>query len=141
MKHSFVVKFDERHNITMTTFKDFVNIHIHAQDLENSAGLMGDYKTGASVGRDRSTLFEDPVAFGQEWQVLETEPMLFAAARAPQAPLEKCRMPKQGAANKNVILYDAAVKVCREHAHQNVDSCIADIMVTEDLELIESGAF
>ena len=64
-KHSFVVNLDERHNITMTTFKDFVNIHIHAQDLENSAGLMGDYKTGASVGRDRSTHTEVSSLHGQ----------------------------------------------------------------------------
>ena len=39
--------------------------------------MMGRFETGEMIGRDGSTVFEDANAFGQEWQVLDTEPKLF----------------------------------------------------------------
>lgn len=144
-KHSFVVPMDTHgHNITVTTFKDFVNVHLNLPShvLVDSSGLMGDYQTGAFLARDRTTVVEDVNDFGQEWQRLPSEKDLFVAPRHPQAP-QKCLLPKETRKDLETqsVLYQAAVKACEEHAHQNKDACIADVMATGDLETVESEAF
>jgi len=147
IKHRFIIPIDEHgHNITLMTYKDFVNVQIDApaHTLVSSHGLMGDFQTGKSLARNGETVVSDPKAFGQEWQVLESEPNLFAVAREPQAPKQQCRLPEEAARghNTNSVLHQAAVKECEEHARQNKDACVADVMATGDLGMVQgSGAF
>lgn len=147
IKHRFIIPLDDHgHNVTVLTYKDFVNVQIDAPGsvLANSHGLMGDFHTGLSLARDGKTVLTDPVAFGQEWQVREDEPSLFDTVRAPQAPLDECRLPKEKAQkhDENSVLHQAAVKECEEHARQNKAACVADVMATGDLGMVQgSGAF
>ena len=94
-RHQFAIQVDDNQNITMDTFKDFVNVELNLFPLLHSAGMMGDPRSGALLARDGVTVFgeEDLNGFGQEWQVLPTDPSLFQTIRAPQAPEEKCRLP------------------------------------------------
>ena len=148
--HAFVIQIDDHNNITLNTFKDFVNVHVHTNRLGGSVGLMGDFKTGQSLGRDGVTVLQDPDVFGQEWQVLDSEPKLFLVSRSPQLPHEKCRLPQnQTVAHKPLDMVDdldssflrqAAEKACREWAQQqNLEACMLDVMVTGDLDVVQAG--
>ena len=52
-------------------------------DFGDSLGLMGSFGTGRMVA-SAGKVIEGPNAFGLEWQVRESQPMLFRANRAPQ---------------------------------------------------------
>ena len=57
------------------------------------------------LARDQTTVLQDePNVFGQEWQVLDSEPKLFSVARTPQYP-ETCLAPptKMSAAHQRVL--------------------------------------
>lgn len=60
--------------------------------FEGCVGMMGEFGTGRMIARDGKTLMEDGDAFGQEWQVLNTETKLFQATRIPQHP-QQCILP------------------------------------------------
>jgi hypothetical protein len=47
---------------------------------------MGHSRTGDMNARDGETVIDDANAFGQEWQVLDTEPSLFHTVRLRQCP-------------------------------------------------------
>ena len=108
--------------------------------FKGSLGLLGDWETGKMIGRDRSTVIEDPEAFALEWQVRDTEPMLFQAVRAPQFPAV-CLPPKKMMVKRlgDSHMYAAAEKAC---ASQNnvgdLDNCIFDVMATRSLDAAEA---
>lgn len=124
-----------KERIVMSTFKDWVTIKVENAGYNNfqgSVGLMGKYPHGALVGRDGSTIFEDHNAFGQEWQVLDTEPKLFQATNGPQNPQEKCIMPSLNAKAPprvgQMIAKEAARKACAKSTFYegHIDLCISD---------------
>jgi hypothetical protein len=39
--------------------------------------MMGTFGDGITMALENSTIVEDPIAFGEEWQVLPLEPKLF----------------------------------------------------------------
>lgn len=107
--------------------------------LADSYGLLGEYSTGNMIGRD-GTQMDNYNDFGFEWQIRgEDGPMLFMEARAPQWPIEQCRMPtvqrtgrRLRATNHN--LYEAASKACNSLHPDDVDLCIDDVMMTGHIE-------
>ena len=44
---------------------------------------MGEFGTGKLLGRDGETVIEDPNALAVEWQVRDTEEMVFQTAGSP----------------------------------------------------------
>merc|ERR1712176_932025 len=83
-------------SIVVKTYKDFVEVDAALATDENfgkSRGLLGPYGTNTKLGRDGTTVFTDPNEFGQEWQVLPSEPNLFHNIDGPQAP-QKCIVPE-----------------------------------------------
>jgi len=50
--------------------------------------LVGSYTTGDKLARAGETILNNPIAFGQEWQVHATEPKLFHSLEGPQQPLQ-----------------------------------------------------
>jgi len=113
--------------------------------LQNSTGLMGDFITGKSLGRDGVTVLDDPNDFGQEWQVLESESKLFLVDRPPQAPQEQCRLAKKKPqvssefeSKKDKLLREAAEKTCMQWAPQNKDACVMDVLAAGDLDLAKA---
>jgi hypothetical protein len=87
--------------------------------------------------------------FGEEWQVRDTDPMLFKERRAPQYPAGCVyEAPKADLKAKYVrrrlmedatgVSRDVATAACANlAAGQKQEFCIADVMATGDLELAE----
>ena len=128
-----------RMKIVVKIYKDMVNVDIVGGDEKEfgqSVGLMGNFLTGKRLARDGVTIIEDDIAFGQEWQVRDTEPVLFNAVRSPQYPQE-CILPEPKT-HLRVMSREAAEKACSHHSDSDLKkNCIFDVMITGDLELAQ----
>jgi hypothetical protein len=98
--------------------------------FEGSLGLLGDWSTGSMIGRDRSTEIKDAEEYALEWQVRDTEPMLFSSARYPQFPTV-CTAPEKllGKRLGDSHMKEAAEKACAAW-DEDKDDCIFDVMAT-----------
>jgi len=103
--------------------------------FKGSLGLLGDYSTGKKVARDGETELDDATAFALEWQVRDTEPMLFQDARFPQFPTT-CTPPKKMLGNRlgKSHMEEEAGKVCA-HWKEDKEDCIFDVIATRDVSV------
>jgi hypothetical protein len=149
-QHVFEVYLGGRERIKIKTYRDFVSVLIEQGQRERfleSSGLMGDYRAGRMIARDGKTVIDDANVFGQEWQVLNTEPSLFQTARFPQYP-NVCIMPTPVQASQlrrrlfesSVDELDAAEKLC-EHWGDGKYDCVFDVLTTGDVEMAMVGAY
>jgi hypothetical protein len=149
-QHVFEVHLGWRERIKIKTYKDYVSVLIEQgqnQHFGDSVGLMGDFETGRMIARDGKTVLDDENAFGQEWQVLHTEPTLFQAVRFPRHPQE-CTMPTLKATSmlRRRLLESSSVdelaaeKAC-EHWGEGKDDCVFDVLTTGDVEMAVVGAY
>jgi hypothetical protein len=149
-QHVFEVHFGGRERIKLKTYKDFVSVLIEqgkSEHFHHSVGLMGDFTMGHMIARDGKTIIDDANAFGQEWQVLNTDPSLFQTARFPQHP-DVCTMPtpvqadhlRRRLAETSLVDEAAAEKAC-EHWGEGKDDCVFDVLTTGDLEMAAVGAY
>ena len=145
-KHTFDIVLGSKENITVTTFKDLVSVSLAGgavgkKYFRNTKGLMGS-SDGTMLARDGHTIIDDANAFGQEWQVLPEEPMLFATAREPQSP-QKCVMPSASAASQRRLgettAKKAAEAACAHLSGRSFDNCVFDVMAFNDLEVASAG--
>jgi len=153
-QESFEIQMGDGNNskegIVISTFKDMVAIKLlnaTQSNFGNSTGLMGNFDTGAMLGRDGSTVFglDNVAAFGQEWQVRDTEAKLFQTkTRDPQYP-SPCVLPmpkKVGRRLGEGISKVAAEEACLEWTGDKKERCIYDVMATNDLEVAHAyGAY
>jgi hypothetical protein len=149
-QHVFEVHLGGRERVKLKTYKDFVSVVIEqgkAEHFLDSVGLMGDFTMGRMVARDKDTVLNDAIAFGQEWQVLDTEPTLFQTARFPQHPA-KCTMPTQKVANslrrrllETSSLDELAAEKACEHWGEGKDDCVFDVLATGDIDMAVVGAY
>jgi hypothetical protein len=83
----------------------------------------------------------DANAFGQEWQVADTEPSLFQTLRLPQYPLECTLPPPMQVSQLRHRLLESSVdalvveKACA-HWGEGKDDCVFDVLTTDDLEIM-----
>jgi hypothetical protein len=109
--------------------------------FKGSLGLLGDWETGKRFARDGVTELngEDATEFALEWQVRDTEPMLFKEARFPQFPTT-CTPPaarvgtRLGQSNFEL----EAEKACA-HWKEDMEDCIFDVIATRDILVAEEG--
>ena len=137
-------------HIHFREYKEFVSVSIANGDKTNfgdSLGLMGSFETGHMVARDGKTIVEDPNAFGLEWQVRESEPMLFRAIRAPQFP-QVCKLPSAKEIGRRRRLLEDETFISRDEAENacadwgaDIELCVYDVMSTGDLGMADAGAF
>ena len=141
----FEIKVDG-HTITISTFKDMVSIRFNdilMMHVEDSVGILG-HVNGKLLGRDGITEFTDMNAFGQEWQVLADEPMLFRQVRAPQAQAgEQCRLPQISSAEKSrrlgeYMARETAEAACARFTGQRLKNCISDVLATGDVDVADA---
>lgn len=128
--------------INFKVIKNFISVSVsgHGHDFGQSVGLLGDYYTGEALGRD-GRVMEDFEEFGMEWQVAQSEPMLFQQARAPQLPYAKCVMPTEMATGRRHLLRNTvddeftalAEGVC--NTKEDFESCMEDVLATGDIDL------
>ena len=105
--------------------------------LEGSVGLLGDWETGQFIARDGMTVLKEPEAHALEWQVRDTEPMLFQSIRAPQYPAT-CLPPQKmlGKRLGDSHMQAQAEKVCAAQ-NGNFDNCVFDVMATRSISAAE----
>jgi hypothetical protein len=150
-QHVFEVHLGGRERIKLKAYKEFVSVLIEQGQQEHfadSVGLMGDFAHGVQLSRDGKTVIDDANAFGQEWQVLDTEPSLFQTLRFPQYP-HTCTMPTPVQASQlrrrlsetSSVDEAAAEKACEHWGEQGKDDCIFDVLTTGDLEMAMVGAY
>ena len=116
---------------------------------------MGSFEDGSLLGRDRMTIFDNADEFGLEWQVRDTDSVLFQEARFPQFP-QKCTMPGDlpikdhrrrlgqevtGGAGAGMIPESVAKKACEHLPVEDRDACVYDILTTGDVNMADLDAF
>lgn len=133
--------------ITIQIYKEFVRVQFSggASSFGNSVGLLGNFYSGKTLARDGSTVMNDFVEFGQEWQVLPTEPKLFHLASHPQFP-EKCLNPEDPRGERRRRLGESKISIEQAEAacatlkdKLTTKDCVYDILATQDLDMV--GAF
>ena len=124
----------------------FVTIETHGSSLsfEGTVGLKGDYNTGDLLARDGLTKMDhDTDAFGQEWQVRDSDPQLFRELDFPQWPEHKCIMPvaeeKQSLEDlkekhDESFLREAEVACSHASMHDH-QYCMYDVLATGEVRL------
>jgi hypothetical protein len=109
--------------------------------FDGSLGLLGDWRTGRRVARDGVTPLddEDATPFALEWQVRDTEPMLFQDARKPQFP-EACIPPQQMVSGRigSKLMREEAEKACA-HWEEDKEDCVFDVVATRDILVAKEG--
>lgn len=78
--------------IRISSFKDMLSLNVDAL-LHDTYGMLGITGKDGMIGRDLETVIDNSNIMGAQWQVNNTEPMLFREIRAPQYP-ENCFLPK-----------------------------------------------
>jgi hypothetical protein len=138
---TFHIVLGGRENIVIRVLKDFVSVtikHGEEKDFGDSLGLMGSFHTGAQLSRDGVTVLEDTNAFGEEWQVLSTEDMLFQTVDLPQHP-QKCLPPPPHQAKRRRLgegIAEAEAKALCARVEEGLrDFCVFDVMATNDKDM------
>ena len=111
--------------------------------FDGSMGMLGEHGTGLKLGRDGITNYgddKDATEFALEWQVRDTEPMLFSEARYPQFPSQcippqKMMISRLGMARAR----QAAEKACA-HWKEDKEDCIFDAIATRDMTVAAEGS-
>lgn len=90
---------------------------------------MGHFNKPGFLARDGIQKMTDFNQFGQEWQVLQSEPMIFNERRAPQHP-EQCTLPTlttKRRLGEDSALYQMAEKACAGVEEGSKSFCIFDV--------------
>jgi len=133
--------------IVIKVYKEFLRVKLFGKDnvYGNSVGLLGDYYTGQTLGRDGVTIFNDFSKFGNEWQTNAADPKLFHILETPHFP-EKCLEPEnpQGERRRRLgegnISEEEAERACaRLKDPLTIKDCVYDILATQDLDM--AGTF
>jgi hypothetical protein len=110
--------------------------------LDGSIGLLGEWGTGRKLARDGLTEMTDTdvTDFVAEWQVRDTEPMLFSEARFPQYPT-KCVPPVKmlGTRLGMALARQQAEKACAGWKEEDRADCIFDVMATRNIGVAADG--
>jgi len=132
-------------SIVFKTWNGLVSVKMNSplmEDFDGSLGLLGSYPTGAKLARDNETIISDSNMFGQEWQVIDTEPKLFNESEGPQFPA-KCDIPDSSVMRRRLasssITIETANTACALVAEDDKDLCIFDVLATNNIE--SAGAY
>jgi len=135
--------------IVISTFHEFVRVdfvNASAQAFGNTVGMLGDFKTGNTLARDGETIINDFNHFGNEWQVLPTEHMLFHSVSDPQFP-KRCILPEDPHGDRRRRLEEETVSAeeaeaaCAKTLSDPLDvkDCVYDLLATQNVDMV--GAF
>eukprot|EP00526_Cylindrotheca_closterium_P007059 CAMPEP_0113610692 /NCGR_PEP_ID=MMETSP0017_2-20120614/5159_1 /TAXON_ID=2856 /ORGANISM="Cylindrotheca closterium" /LENGTH=721 /DNA_ID=CAMNT_0000519591 /DNA_START=680 /DNA_END=2845 /DNA_ORIENTATION=- /assembly_acc=CAM_ASM_000147 len=148
-RRNFIVDLDSVYpgqKIVLSTWKEFVRVDIQNGTHESfgkSVGMLGDFSTGKILARDGSTELDDFLEFGNEWQVLPSEGMLFHKLKEPQFP-NKCTLPdnnprgdRHHRLEKVKVSEKEARDACSEISDEHdFNDCINDTVATQDLDMV-----
>lgn len=129
--------------IRFRQLRNIVSVYIlgpKRDDFEAGVGLVGSFSTGSLLARDGQTVMEDPNAFGQEWQVRDTEPQLFQEIRAPQYP-QQCTMPSVSVQESRRRRLEAGITdeeaqlACAGLSEDAYNDCMYDVIMSGDISM------
>jgi hypothetical protein len=131
--------------IVITTWNAMVRVsisHASSEHFGTSVGMMGAFPAGEKLGRD-GVIIDDFDKFGQEWQVLTTEPKLFhEIANAVLSPA-RCEIPNRSEMRRRLgaasLTVEEAKMACSRVNPDEFDLCIFDVMASNDKDL--AGAY
>ena len=134
--------------IEIETFKEFVGVKIigaSESSFGKAVGIIGDFYTGNTYGRDGHTILNDFTDLGQEWQVLPTDGLYFSTVARPQFP-ELCILPENSQGQRNRRLMETTISEEQAEAacagledEFSRKGCVYDILATQDLDMV--GAY
>ena len=148
-RHEFRVNLggSEDNHITIKIYEEFVAVYItesvqEQQSFSDSVGLMGQFTTGKMMARDGQTILDDPIKFGNEWQVQNNE-TLFQSLGSPQWP-EPCVLPSKEMEAQRRRLGEGISKseaeaACAWWGPDNKERCLFDVLAMQDLGLAQVG--
>jgi len=134
---AYSIDFKEYGKAILSMWRDFIYISISGNNLafEGAVGLMGSWGKPGKFARDNTTILDDDNAFGQEWQVLKSEPMIFHEIRAPQHP-QQCNRPKvRKRLSENAEVRRLAQNACSRLSGKEFEMCTRDVMLTGDINM------
>jgi hypothetical protein len=147
-KHNFVIDLSSTfpgQSIAISVWKEFVKIDFingSEDSYGNTAGMLGDFKTGKTLARDGSTVLNAFNELGNEWQVFPYEDRLFHDISEPQFP-KKCIEPEdpQGARRRRLTENAVTEEQAEAECAGLMDSadrkdCVYDILATQDLDMV-----
>ena len=149
-KRRYIIDLNSKYpgaSIVVELYKEFVRVRFNGDEtvFGNTVGLMGDYKTGKTLARDGTTVMDDFTEFGDEWQVLPSEPKLFHEVSKPQFP-ELCIKPEDPRGERKRRLDESRISTEQAEAAcsklgdpLSIKDCVYDILATQDLDMV--GAF
>merc|ERR1712070_1136131 len=105
--------------------------------FKGSLGLLGDWETGKKLARDGKTE-KDATPFALEWQVRDTEPMLFTDARLPQYPTT-CTPPAKMGSRLGASSFRKEAEEACGHRKEDKEDCIFDVIATRDVLVASEG--
>jgi len=147
----FVIDLNDHDNdfnegkILLSTWNKFVRVNMdtggNGNNFIDSIGLMGRFPDGKRLGRDKVSAFENDNEFGQQWQVLSSDPKLFSSIEGPQYPsqceiLSSLEMRRRLAEN-TVPLADAQ-NACSQVKIEEYETCVFDVMATNNKEITKA---
>jgi len=137
---------NDNEKIVFKTWKDFVRVDVINpcnEDFSGSLGLMGSYPDGKSIGRVNSkSLMDDRNVFGQEWQVLASDPKIFHSIEGPQYP-SRCELPSKNSlrrrlAESEIPRAEAEILCSNISKIEEHDLCVFDVMATSDKSTVNA---
>jgi len=152
--HLYTIALGSGDTIEVRTYRDFVRVDFKNPTMKlygKTVGLLGDFFTGKKLARDGTTVLEDPIQFGREWQVQPGEANIFHEIVGPQLPHQMCVMPEElNSAEKNLrgrrleaaqITEDMAKRACEAAnvAEEDFDACVFDVVSTDSVD--SAGAY
>ena len=149
--HQSQVRVDlgEGNAVSIETFKRFTRVNLNVHDAHNfmrSVGLLGSFPEGTKLARDGITVLEDSNKFGQEWQVRPDEAIFYQDVNSGQStsmcvmPEQRTKQEKRRRLGEATIQREAAAAACAHAKKEDYDSCIFDVMTTNDIEMAGSYA-
>jgi hypothetical protein len=119
-------------NILITQKWGVLKVGVTVRDVDkfhDTVGLMGHFNKPGFLARDGISKITDFNQFGQEWQVLQSEPMIFNERRAPQHP-EQCTLPTATTKRRlgeDAALHQMALEACAGVEEVSREFCIFDV--------------
>jgi hypothetical protein len=131
----YTIELDNGEKISITNFRTMLSINVNA-NLRDTVGMLGSSVSSGLVGRDGNTIeVGRSDEMGLQWQVQNTEPMLFNEIRAPQFP-ETCVLPMVNTSRRlrqSEKMYQQAKVACTGLEGEIQKFCIEDVILTGDV--------
>jgi len=135
---------DGNQEIDIREYKNWITVYVMhpSKDFAGTVGLMGSYEIGAWLSRDGKRTHHDINEFGLDWQVRESDGLLF---QTPSPHPDKCDLPivtsprRKRRLTESSISREAAEEACAHWTPKAMEDCIMDVMISEDVGMADGG--